>query len=1226
MSSSSGCSSSKCYRRAGNVTSNSCSPCLCTLERELGDIEFGSLVTADTNKSLTSSMESISVVELAISGMTCSMCSDSVKRGLQDLDGVRQVSVSLATNLARIEYIESETCNATSLKDEVEDLGYDVTDTLFPNAPTIPSQPAFQEIELSIGGMTCSMCTSAVHKALTDMPGVSSVSVTLSTNSARVAFVESPECTAELIREMVDDIGYDVLDVSSVHRTDFSEGKETSSAEKSHQEDRLKRVLKQQEAHLSERKRQFILCLLGTLPIVTITMALPKILNTNSCLMAFLKGSMDIFGRQFIRESLILWVLATLVQFGSGYSCYKTAFYGVSRGVYGMDVLVSLGMTASYVYAAMATWKAEPGYHFFETSVVLLSFVLLGKWMNAVAVCRTSDALTSLMKLQVKTALRVSPIDPVDRHWDPETDHYTEETVPIEHIVPGDIVKVLKGSAIPADGEVLFGEICVDESMFTGESIPVLKMVGTKVLGGTICADSGKESAFVRVTGVGSSTALAQIVQLVQDAQSSQVPIQTLADNISSVFVPTVIIISVLTFCIWYGCCMGGVVPDSWYGNESPATFSMLFGIACLVISCPCALGLATPTAVMVGTGVAAQLGILMKGGETLEMAGNIDTVVFDKTGTLTQGRPAVTDFVRVVPESTLQQLAPSSDMSGDDYLLWLLASLERNSEHPVAKALVAHVEDRFWSLHREKRSFAEPKHFQSVTGRGASGVIQGNISVCVGNRAFAEHQHLTVSEEVEKKMQQLEEGGKTAIVAGVNGEICAVLGVADALKDDAVTSVCFLKEMGIDVWLVTGDSERTAAAIAAALSIPGDRVIAEALPADKVDQVKRLQVEGRRVAMVGDGVNDSPALTVADVGVAMGTGAEIATEAADMVLISGKVSDACTALDLSMVIFQRIQGNLIFSLVYNLLSIPLAAGLFFPLFHTRLPPTVAAIAMSLSSVSVVMNSLSLRWHNGAIWSLRSSLTRQDNARNNQSANNLTMASHDLHFTVSQNGVEDPSALHDSPAMPNTAAPASYSTGIFSSLQASAHPTVCIFHVLFKAAALTLYIFGGLFTGNGNGGTSSANFITVTVCCMLLLAADFWVVKNITGRLLVGLRWWNKVEGDTTTWIFESAQNKNVNTFDSSFFWTVLYVTPLLWSGLLVIGILKFILGWLIIVCMALSLSIANVYGYYKCSSDQKAQLQQMMQKGAQQGAMSVLRSNMLGYLAGTPQTTSNVV
>ncbi len=915
----------------------------------------------------------IKVLELVVSGMTCSMCSDAVTKGLTAMVGVTGVTVSLATNLARVEYIESDDCNPDTLKEAVEDIGYNVTDTIIPRSGNGEHSRRRKIIELSVGGMTCSMCSSAVEQALVAVCGVTMASVTLSTNIARIEYNESESCDAEILRETVEDIGYDVSDVILVSGHTSAPGEYPLSSVHSNEDsdDRLERIIKQQEAQLGARQKEFVWSMIGTLPIITITMVLPMVLEPSSLVMSFLKGSVTILGHSFIRESLLLWAVATPVQFGCGYSLYKTSYYGIMRRVYGMDVLVTLGMTASYLYAAMATWMNEVGYRFFETSAVLLCFVLLGKWMNAMAICRTSDALTSLMKLQAKSALRIIPLQEIKdvRKWNPLVDAYKEEIVPIQQIQPGDMVKILKGASIPADGELAHGEMCVDESMITGESIPVLKIIGSTVLGGTICTETGNQNggsltagAFVRVTGVGSSTALAQIVHLVQEAQSRQVPIQNLVDTISGVFVPLVVILSMVTFLIWYSCCKGGLVPSAWYQDESPATFSLLFGIACLVISCPCALGLATPTAVMVGTGVGAHHGVLMKGGETLEVAGKINALIFDKTGTLTRGKPVVTDCTRVVPDPILRDTSTSIGMEVDEALLWLVGSLERNSEHPLAAAIVTYAEEKLEVLLKTK-SFAQPSNFLAMTGCGASGIIHGTIAIAAGNRTFAERQNLLFSADVEMLLQEMEEDGKTAILVGINGIICAVLGVADELKEEAKASVEYLERNGVQVWMVTGDSRRTARAIARTLHLSPDRVISEALPASKVEHVRSLQSQGFKVAMVGDGVNDSPALAEADVGMSIGAGAEIATEASDMILVSGKVSDVCTALDLSRIIFRRIKMNLLFSMVYNILSIPLAAGLFFPIFHTRLPPTVAAIAMALSSVSVVCSSLALRWY-----------------------------------------------------------------------------------------------------------------------------------------------------------------------------------------------------------------------------------------------------------------------
>jgi len=909
------------------------------------------------------------VVDFAVGGMTCSRCSDAVKKALSSIQNVKLVSVSLGTNMAHVEFIPSFDCTVDFLKETIEDIGYDVNDVILPQ-----SQNSIQTktVAIAVGGMTCSMCSSAVHKALIEIPGVKEVHVSLSTNLATITFEPSADCTAESLADIIECIGYDVNDV--LDETDEEQGivdiQEHTGSNYNEIEDRLERITRQQNLQLAARKRSFLLSLLGALPVITITMIIPRIGGEACAIEESLHTKVTIFNHKFMLESLLLWLFTTPVQFICGYSFYKTSFYGIRKGILGMDVLVALGTTSAYIYAMIAMWNGDPGYRFFETSAVLICFVLLGKWMNAMAVCRTSEALTHLMKLQAKTALKITPTFGIKGKWDPLFDSYDEETVPIQDINPGDIVKVLKGASIPADGVLMHGEMSVDESMITGESIPVLKLEGSEVIGGTICAEAGRRAmkatdtaaaGFVRITGVGSNTALAQIVKLVQEAQSRQVPIQNLADAIAGVFVPCVVAISFLTFLVWYICCIKGVVPESWYDGESPMTFSLLFGIAALLISCPCALGLATPSAIMVGTGVAARCGVLMKGGETLEIASKVDAVIFDKTGTLTKGKPVVTDLIRTLDDNALARINGFDPvgMNGNEYLLWLFGSLERNSEHPLASAIVSYAEEKLGSF-LDSKPFVQPTNFVALTGRGAAGTING-VKISIGNRAFAQHENMTISEELEAILRKIEADGKTAIVAGLNGEVCAVIGVADEIKEEAEASIQTLQEMGIGIWMLTGDSTRTAVAIAKRLNLPLSHVVSEALPSSKVEMVRELQSQGRTVAMVGDGINDSPALAEADVGMSMGTGAEIAAEASDMVLVSGKVSDACVALDLSKVIFRRIQWNFVFSMIYNLLSIPLAAGVFFPIFHARLPPTVAAIAMSLSSVSVVCSSLAIR-------------------------------------------------------------------------------------------------------------------------------------------------------------------------------------------------------------------------------------------------------------------------
>jgi P-type Cu+ transporter len=984
-----------------------------------------------------------------------------------------------------------------------------------------PQTPRQREANLIVAGMTCSMCSRAIETALKKLPGVVSVSVSLATDTAHVVFWNETATTAtaaatstttttttstststssnratttvEKIKSSIEDIGYNVEEVMLVQQplpqqhqqlgtgqgllagndaaaagagAGAGAGGSVPLAHQDSVQERWQGIMHRQEKKVADRRRAFLWSLLGTIPILFLTMILPHLEATFSPIehvFSFLHVNVPIWplsswwwwshngccccsnnnyndSHHFNSSSsstaaiivvqlrdLLLFLLATPVQFITGWEFYKMTYYSVVvSGTLGMDVLVALGTTAAYGYAVSGTFHRQQEQqdqdtmsspHFFETSAVLISFVLAGKWMQAFAVRRTSSALLSLMQLQSTTAVKITPLQQIlsqrlllqqqqqqqdlansshsnsdngdyichrqqqatisrelQRPFNPLVDPYQERLVSIPEVQAGDVVKVIRGASIPADGRVVFGEMSVDESMVTGESIPVLKTAGAVVLGGTVCVETGSLStamnggggtasvgaAFVEVTGVGADTALAKIIQLVSDAQTRVVPIQTFADQVSSIFVPTVCTVSLLTYMIWYALCSAQVVPPAWYQdlNEDPVTFSLLFGIACLVISCPCALGLATPTAVMVGTGVGARVGVLMKGGEALEVASKVDTVVFDKTGTLTKGTPVITDYRRMDINNNGDVLSTIDD----DYLLWLLGSVERTSEHPLAKAVVTYAEEQIDELYLAANPFVQPTSFTPLTGRGASGTIAGSKRVDVGNRLFAQELHLQVPVDVEVVMQELEQQGKTAILVAVDGSICLVMGIADQLKSDAAASIAYLRGvMKVDVWMVTGDNSRTANAIARQLGLATDRVISEALPAAKVHQVRRLQEEDRIVAMIGDGVNDSPALAQADVGLSLGTGAEIAAEASDMVLVKGDVTDVCTALHLSRAIFRRIQMNLLFSLLYNILGIPIAAGVFYPFVKTRLPPTLAALAMGLSSISVVLSSLSLR-------------------------------------------------------------------------------------------------------------------------------------------------------------------------------------------------------------------------------------------------------------------------
>jgi len=541
--------------------------------------------------------------ELLIDGMTCTVCSQSIENAIQNM--VQKVSVNLSTDSARIEY----TGDLQEIVDTIEAIGYDVTN--------ITEETTTHKVELWINGMTCVNCSSSVEQAIRMFP-VDSVAVNHATDSALVQWKGDAALLDQII-QAVEDIGY------TVERTE----REQEQAEDV--QERWQRLQDRQENKVKSRRNAFLLSLVGTLPILMLTMVL-----------RFHVSWLDdvyVYKHMSLRKAL-LWGLATPVQFGAGWEFYRSSFNVIcstSNQVIGMDVLIATGTSASYFYALSSP-------HFLETSVVLICFVLAGKWLQAVAVCRTSQALTQLMNLQPKTAIRVSGVLNMDE-FDPIQNTYTETSVDIREIKQGDVLKVIRSTSIPADGTIVFGEMSVDESMVTGEAMPVLKGRGSTVIGGTVCVESGSNpevldnigAAYVEVTGVGANTALARIVQLVTEAQSSSVPIQSFADNVASVFVPTVCFIALMAFMIWYALCSTNVVPESWYEGSDALTFSLLFSIACLVISCPCALGLATPTAVMVGTGVAARHGVLVKSGAAFEVASKIDTVVFDKTGTLTK-------------------------------------------------------------------------------------------------------------------------------------------------------------------------------------------------------------------------------------------------------------------------------------------------------------------------------------------------------------------------------------------------------------------------------------------------------------------------------------------------------------------------------------------------------------------------------------------------------------
>jgi Cu+-exporting ATPase len=576
-----------------------------------------------------------------------------------------------------------------------------------------------------------------------------------------------------------------------------------------------------------------------------------------------------------------------------------------------MDTLIAMGSSAAYFYSVALLFSGASGHVYFETAAMIITLILVGKLLEARAKGQTSAAIKALMGLQARTA-RVLRDD-------------TEQDIPVEEVRKGDIVLVRPGEKIPVDGVVTSGRSSIDESMVTGESLPVEKGEGATVLGATV----NRTGSFqFRATRVGKETALAQIIRLVQEAQGSRAPVQRLVDKVASVFVPVVIVIAVLTFLGWY--IVGGV-------GFTPA---LIFAVAVLVIACPCALGLATPTAIMVGTGTGARHGILIKNAESLERANALQTIVLDKTGTITQGRPVVTDVA----------VQEAAQISSDD-LLHLAASAERGSEHPLGEAMVRAAQERGLTL-------AQPEHFEAIAGHGITAQVAGR-QVVLGTLRLLREREIEHGD-IEQTVARMQADGKTAMVLAADGVALGVIGVADTVKPTSRAAVERLHEMGIEVAMLTGDNQRTAEAIARQVGI--DRVLAEVLPQDKVSEVRRLQEEGRTVAMVGDGINDAPALAQADIGIAIGTGTDVAMEAADITLMRGDLMSVPQAIQLSQRTLHTIRWNLFWAFIYNVIGIPLAAGVLYPLLEWQLSPIYAAAAMALSSVFVVTNSLRLRF------------------------------------------------------------------------------------------------------------------------------------------------------------------------------------------------------------------------------------------------------------------------
>ena len=750
--------------------------------------------------------------------------------------------------------------------------------------------PSSETTTLDIEGMSCAACAAAVEKSLARTPGVQSALVNYATEKATVTYAPT-QASAATLRAAVENAGYAVADRAP----------DTSAANRQAETDR------QKAAAYRALKQRFGVAAGLALVIMALSMSMLW-----PALMAHLNP-------RWLNYGLLALTLPVLLY--SGREFYASAWKGLRHRSANMDTLIAIGTGTAFLYSLAAT--LVPGFFernglmpevYYDTTATIIALILLGKVLEMRAKTQTSAAMRALLGLQARTARVVRPDG-------------QEVDVPIEQVRPGDLVAVRPGEKIATDGLLETGHSAVDEAMLTGESLPVEKKPGDPVFGATL----NKTGAFrFRVSKVGADTLLAQIVQLVEDAQGSRAPIQRLADRVSAVFVPVVVAVAMLTFVLWF--------------NLAPVAtrlpLALVSFVAVLIIACPCALGLATPTAIMVGTGKGAEQGVLIRNAEALEKAYKVDTILLDKTGTITRGEPTVTDFI------------PAAGFHAAD-LLPLLAAVERQSEHPLAEAVVRYAE-----ASQPAHTPAQAVGFRAIEGKGAVATVSGQ-AVHIGNRRLLADDNITLSPELASQAEQLLTEAKTVLYVAVAGQAAGLLGVADTVRDTSAAAIRQLQQLGLEVVMMTGDNAQTAAKVAAQVGIT--RYFAEVLPQDKAQQVKLLQAEGRTVAMVGDGINDAPALAQADIGLAMGSGTDVAMEAAGITLMRSDLRSVVTAIDLSRQTIRTIKQNLFFAFVYNLLGIPIAAGLLYPIWGIRLSPMLAAGAMALSSVSVLTNSLRLR-------------------------------------------------------------------------------------------------------------------------------------------------------------------------------------------------------------------------------------------------------------------------
>lgn len=800
--------------------------------------------------------------EFKIEGMTCAACASAVERVTKRVDGIKNASVNLATEKLTVEYDDNIDLN--NIKTAVEKAGYKVKDSVVKET-------------FVVEGMTCAACVRAVEIATNKVYGVKKANVNLATEKITIEY-DTEEASVFDLKKAVEDAGYKLI----IEKKD--------------------RAVEESERKIKLLKFRFIFSAIFTIPLLYISMGhmvglpLPNILNP------------DLNPLNFVIAQLALTIPVIVM----GYKFYKVGFRTLIKRNPNMDSLIAIGTAAAFIYGIYAFIKIIGGEHhfvhqlYFESAAVIITLITLGKYFEARSKGKTSEAIKKLMGLTPKNAL-------VERDG-------KEIVIPIEDVVVGDIIIVRPGERMPVDGVVVSGNTSVDESMLTGESIPVEKGVGDKIVGASI---NKFGSIKYRATKVGSDTVLAQIIKLVEEAQGSKAPISKLADVISGYFVPIVIILAIISSVLWFI-------------FKKDLEFALTIFISVLVIACPCALGLATPTAIMVGTGKGAENGVLIKSGEALETAHKIDVIVFDKTGTITDGKPVVTDII--------------TEILKEDELLAIAASSEKASEHPLGEAIVNEATKRGLEL-------KEVSSFRAIPGAGIAVEIE-DMDVLLGNLKLMNNNNINLNS-FENHARELADMGKTPMYIAINKKIAGIIAVSDVVKENSKLAISKLQQMGIKVAMITGDNARTAKAISKQVGI--DIVLAEVLPEDKANEVKKLQQDGSLVAFVGDGINDAPALAQADVGIAIGSGTDIAMESAEIVLMKSDLLDVVTAIKLSKNTIKNIKQNLFWAFAYNVLGIPLAMGILHIFGGPLLNPMFAGAAMSFSSVSVVLNALRLR-------------------------------------------------------------------------------------------------------------------------------------------------------------------------------------------------------------------------------------------------------------------------